>query len=163
MKIRSQIEGQFYSLISEGQCILDKLEVNAKHKSLVHQSFRQSGSFESADAFTSSIKLPTIKLSTFDGTYSKWLEYRDTYDALIHKHENIDPINKLHYLRSSLEGSAALIINLLSFCSDNYILAYDLLCQRFNNTRLLISNHMKALFNKIWNVLQGSLKNHCVL
>ncbi|KAK9679940.1 hypothetical protein QE152_g39548 [Popillia japonica] len=30
------------------------------------------------------IKLPTIKLPKFEGKYSNWLEFRDTYESLIH-------------------------------------------------------------------------------
>lgn len=72
---------------------------------------------------------------------------RDTFEALIHKNDCIETINKFHYLRSSLEGSSALIIKSLTFSSDNYRVAWDLLCDRYNNKRLLISNQMKSLFN----------------
>ncbi|XP_059058485.1 uncharacterized protein LOC131851942 [Achroia grisella] len=52
------------------------------------------------------IRLPTIKLPSFDGNNLKWLEYRDTFESLIHNNDSIPKINKFHYLRSSLEGSA---------------------------------------------------------
>lgn len=148
MKVRSEIEGQFYSLISEGQCILDKFEeLNVRRKSIANTTFRQSDSFEGGNIFKGSLKLPTIRLPTFDGNYNQWLEYKDTYEAVIHNNDAIETINKFHYLRSSLEGSAALVIKSLSFCADNYCLAWNLLCQRYNNKRLLISNHMKSIFS----------------
>ena len=147
MKIRSEIESEFYSLISQGQCVLDEIEQsNLKRKSIVAQhSLRQTDSFESA--LSGSVKLPTIKLPSFDGNYNHWLEYRDTYEALIHKNDSIDTINKFHYLRSTLEGSAALVIKSLSFSSDNYNLAWDLICQRYNNKSILLSHHADALFD----------------
>lgn len=91
------------------------------------------------------IKLPIIKLPSFDGNYIMWLEYRDTFESLIYNRESIPDIKKFHYLRSSLEGSAALIIKYIEF-SSQYQVAWDLLCQRYNNKKILINNHLKALF-----------------
>ncbi|KAH9638531.1 hypothetical protein HF086_006473 [Spodoptera exigua] len=92
---RSTIENQFITAISTLQDILEKLNpVNVKSQ-LPSQSNE------------SSVKLPTIKLPVFDGSYLKWLEFRDTYLSLIHENASIQDINKFHYLRASLEGSAS--------------------------------------------------------
>lgn len=93
------------------------------------------------------LKLPTIQLPTFSGQYHDWLEFHDTFNALIHKESSIPTINKFHYLRAALKDSAALIIRSLDFSADNYIVAWDLLCDRFNNKRLLVNNHIQAIFN----------------
>ncbi|XP_072944068.1 uncharacterized protein [Epargyreus clarus] len=93
------------------------------------------------------IRLPKIDLPHFDGGYQSWLEFRDTFLSLIHDNDGIDTINKFHYLRASLKGSAAEIIKNIIFKKDNYNIAWDLLCERFNNNRLLINFHVQALFN----------------
>lgn len=49
-----------------------------------------------------SVRLPIINLPTFDGSYAKWLEFRDTFKNLIHDKDSIVSINKFHYLRNSL-------------------------------------------------------------
>uniref|UniRef100_A0A2A4JM97 Uncharacterized protein n=1 Tax=Heliothis virescens TaxID=7102 RepID=A0A2A4JM97_HELVI len=59
----------------------------------------------------------------------------------------MNDINKFHYLRSSLEGSAAVVINSIQFSAANYIVAWNLLCDRFDNKHLLIQHHISALFN----------------
>lgn len=56
------------------------------------------------------VKLPTIQLPKFNGSYHDWLEFRDTFISLIHSNTDIDNINKFHYLRASLEGTAAVVI-----------------------------------------------------
>nr|XP_049704680.1 uncharacterized protein LOC126056266 [Helicoverpa armigera] len=96
---------------------------------------------------TSSIKLPTITLPSFDGSFEQWLEFRDTYISLIHNSKTIDNIQKFHYLRSALTGSARQIIKSLQFTAENYSIAWSLLENRFNNNRLLVQNHVKALFS----------------
>lgn len=94
----------------------------------------------------SNIKLPDIKLPQFDGSYDKWLEFKNSYVTLIHKRTDLDLIQKFHYLRSSITGTASQVISALEFTDSNYLLAWELLENRFHNERLLIHNHVKSLF-----------------
>jgi hypothetical protein len=93
-----------------------------------------------------SFKLPQIQISKFDGAYFRWLEFRDTFENLIHKNDRIKPIHKFHYLISYLEGDAARIISNLEVSSDNYAEAWKLLGDRYDNKRLLINHHLSSLF-----------------
>ncbi|XP_045448180.1 uncharacterized protein LOC123656554 [Melitaea cinxia] len=92
-------------------------------------------------------KLPQIQISKFDGAYFRWLEFRDTFENLIHNNDRIKPIHKFHYLISYLEGDAARIISNLEVSSINYAKAWQLLGDRYNNKRLLINHHLSSLFN----------------
>lgn len=93
------------------------------------------------------LKLPQIQIAKFDGAYFRWLEFRDTFENLIHKNERIPSINKFHYLMSYLEGDAARVISNLEISSANYIEAWKLLCNRYDNKRILINQHLNSLFN----------------
>ncbi|XP_061728105.1 uncharacterized protein LOC133533163 isoform X1 [Cydia pomonella] len=93
------------------------------------------------------VRLPKINLPHFSGGYQNWLEFKDIYVSLIHSETSIDNINKFHYLRASLHGSAALVIRSLDFKGDNYDAAWKLLCERYDNKQLLVNNHVQALFN----------------
>lgn len=57
------------------------------------------------------IKLPQIRLPTFNGNYLNWLEFRDTFESLINNDNKIGAVQKIHYLRSSLQSNAAELIN----------------------------------------------------
>lgn len=103
----------------------------------------------------STIKLPTIHLPSFKGDYNSWLGFKDTFTSLIHNNASIDNIQKFHYLRSSLEGDAIKIIQSLEISANNYAIAWDLICNRFNNKKLLTNNHLKALFN-MENIIKDS-------
>lgn len=93
------------------------------------------------------VRLPKIDLPHFTGTYDSWLDYRDLFLSLIHNSESIDDVSKFHYLRASLKGSAQDLIKNIDFQGSNYSVAWKLLCERYDNSRLLINNHIKALFN----------------
>ncbi|XP_045541793.1 uncharacterized protein LOC106716081 isoform X1 [Papilio machaon] len=86
-------------------------------------------------------------MPTFNGQYDQWLEFRDTFLSLVHNSRDISNIQKFHYLKSSLKGSAELVIDSLEFSSNNYEVAWDLLLNRYDNHKLLIFNHVKSLFN----------------
>lgn len=95
------------------------------------------------------VRLPVIEMMTFNGEYDKWLEFRDTYQSLIHENAKLADIQKYHYLRAYLGPNILEIIASLEFSASNYQGAWDLICNRFNNNRILIQNHVKALFSMI--------------
>lgn len=86
-------------------------------------------------------------MPTFDGSYDKWLEFHDTFNALIHLKPNLSKVEKFYYLKTSLKLEAAEIINSLEVTCDNYDIAWQLLKERFQNNKLIIHNHIHALFN----------------
>lgn len=137
LKERSEFDSLYFKLISKAEQILRK--------------FNNSEKCETAQSYISNshniVKLPTIQLPKFSGSYENWLEFHDTFSSLIHQNNDIDDINKYHYLRASLEGSAAVVIRSIEFSASNYSVAWKLLCDRFDNKRLLIQNHVSALFN----------------
>lgn len=143
---RAQFEEQYHSLAALARSMLaDAVSAEATHESVGFVA----GSEDSASGRHNNnfIRLPKIDLPHFDGGYQSWLEFRDTFLSLIHNNDSIDTINKFHYLRASLKGSAAEIIKNIIFQRDNYNIAWSLICERFNNDRLLINFHVQALFN----------------
>ncbi|XP_037877095.1 uncharacterized protein LOC119630738 isoform X2 [Bombyx mori] len=142
---RETMENNFCSLIVQAQNIIESC-IDAQK---LNETNRNDGSLNSFESKSKSlnIKLPTINLPSFDGNYLKWLEFRDTFRSMVNENESIPKINKFHYLRSVLEGSAAVVIKSIEFSSENYDVAWDLLCQRYDNTRLLVNNHLRALFS----------------
>lgn len=141
--LRDLIETKFISIMS---IMEDILERQGSEKDKIGDACSNKCSHATSSSHgLQSIKLPTIKLPIFNGSYLKWLEFRDTFQSLIHCNESIPGINKFHYLRSSLEGGAIEVIKSLEFTSENYKVAWELLCDRYNNKKILINNHLKAL------------------
>lgn len=94
-----------------------------------------------------SLRLPTVDLPKFSGDYHTWLEFKDTFESLVHNNENIPAVLKFHYLRSSLIGHASQHIQSVEFSAANYDNAWEGLLERYDNHRLLKHNHVKAIFD----------------
>ncbi|CAH2108130.1 unnamed protein product [Euphydryas editha] len=140
---REAFESQYYQLLSRGRHLLATADNNGRDDSVAGSGHR-SGIF---DQSYNHFNLPKINIPTFSGNYLHWLEFRDTFLSMIHNNKTISNISKFHYLRASLQGNAALIIKNINFSDDNYHTAWNMLCERFDNSRLLINNHIQALFN----------------
>ena len=48
------------------------------------------------------IKLPTIALPKFEGITYSWLQFRDTFEALIVNNTTLSNVQMFHYLVASL-------------------------------------------------------------
>lgn len=142
---REQFENQYYKLVAAARRLLGARPHQSSQ--LPDESVASCGDGRSGGFKSNCVRLPKINLPSFHGHYQNWLEFRDTYLSLIHLRSDIDNINKLHYLRASLKGSALLIIDNLDFKAENYEAAWNLLCSRYDNKRLLVNNHVHALFN----------------
>lgn len=77
---RQTFEDQYYAIVANAKCFINEN----------HPSRGASGK--------SCIKLPTIFVPSFNGTYYHELEIRDTFLSLIHNSKDIDNVQKLHYL-----------------------------------------------------------------
>ncbi|XP_043257972.1 uncharacterized protein LOC122400517 [Colletes gigas] len=95
----------------------------------------------------SKVKPPTIELPTFDGTYSLWIKFRDTFESLIHTNSTLNNIEKFHYLNSAIKGDAARVIETLGISDMNYLFAWDALKSRFENKKALKHNQVRTLWD----------------
>jgi len=91
------------------------------------------------------IKLPTITLPIFDGETCNWLQFRDTFEALIVNNKALSNVQKLHYLTASLKNEAKDLISNLQITNENFLVAWQLVTQRYNNKRLIAMMHAKHL------------------
>ncbi|XP_012542665.2 uncharacterized protein LOC105840305 [Monomorium pharaonis] len=93
------------------------------------------------------VQLPTLKLPEFDGEYSKWMQFSDTFRAIIHNNATLTITQKFYYLRSCLSEDAARALDTLEASDANYDIAWNILKERFENKNIIIHNHVKALFD----------------
>lgn len=132
-------EDCYFSTTAQADILIDKYHTNSSPENSLKSNC--SGHHHST------VKLPTIQLPKFTGDVSQWLEFREIFKDLIHDNFEIKDIQKLHYLKGSLTGTASEIIKSLEFTSDNYQIAWASLCSMFDNPRMLVQNHLKAIFD----------------
>ncbi|XP_062713925.1 uncharacterized protein LOC134290748 [Aedes albopictus] len=92
-----------------------------------------------------SVKLPEIKIPDFGGKLDEWIEFRDLFKSLVHANPQISAVQKLHYLRSAMKGEASRLISSFAITSDNYLLAWNTICDRYENKNFLVKQHMSAI------------------
>ncbi|KAL0871980.1 hypothetical protein ABMA27_004421 [Loxostege sticticalis] len=144
---RDDFDDEFYEAVARAKSMLSRASSVCDDDHASFQSLHHSGHNQVGSTRNFNVKLPTISLPKFNGAYEQWLEFRDTFTSLIHENQTIDDVSKFHYLRCSLEGSAAQVIQSINLSKANYSTAWQLLQERYNNTQSLIQNHVKSLFN----------------
>ncbi|XP_065092158.1 uncharacterized protein LOC135713000 [Ochlerotatus camptorhynchus] len=97
---------------------------------------------QESDSHSSKSKLPDIPLPKFDGHYENWIYFRDQFNSIICRRENLDDFERLHYLRMCLCGEA----RNLQCNEETFSSLWDALTRRYENKRWLIEKHLGDLF-----------------
>ncbi|KAJ8972069.1 hypothetical protein NQ314_000393 [Rhamnusium bicolor] len=142
---RESFENLYYEVTTRGKEILsDSIDEN---KVPVVADGRELPNSGNSVALQATPRLPNIPVPKFHGSYENWLEFRDTFESLIHNNKSIGDVEKFNFLCGALEGDAKEAIHSLEFSAANYKIAWDLLDERYNNTSYLVNNHVKLLFS----------------
>ncbi|XP_052741125.1 uncharacterized protein LOC128198690 isoform X2 [Bicyclus anynana] len=143
---REEFDQKYFSLVASARTIMNRSRRQLHRRLSVSET--SEGSVSRDGGFRDFVRLPKISLPFFNGEkMENWLEFRDTYLSLIHNCSTIGNINKFHYLRAALKGSALTVIQSLEFTAKNYDVAWQLLSSRYDNERILVNIHVNALLN----------------
>ena len=104
------------------------------------------------------VKLPKITIQTYDGDAMNWNAFIESFNATIHKREDLSAIEKFTYLRGFLKGDALQTIQGMPLTQENYDEAKDMLEKRYGNPQLIVSSHMNALL-KLEKVISANGKD----
>ncbi|XP_058837430.1 uncharacterized protein LOC131693535 [Topomyia yanbarensis] len=93
------------------------------------------------------VRLPQIKLQTFNGDVDEWLSFRDLFTSLIHWKVDLPEVEKFHYLKGCLQAEPKSLIDPLQITKANYQVAWEMLLRRYNNSKQLKKRQVQSLFN----------------
>ena len=96
---------------------------------------------------TTTVKLPKLVMKKFNGDFTKWATFWDSFESSVHNNSSLSDVDKFNYLNAQLEGHAPEAIAGLKLTSANYGEATAILKKRFGNKQLIITRHMDALLN----------------
>ncbi|XP_029055098.2 uncharacterized protein LOC114882376 [Osmia bicornis bicornis] len=116
--------------------LLDKLSTPVSNSSIVNNSTALNAA---------SMPLPRIQLPKFSGQYTEWSNFRDLFHSLVVSNEGLSDVQRLHYLKMSLIGEASLILRNISVTEANYQTAWTELTRRYENKRMIVSSHLRAV------------------
>ena len=135
VEARDAFTDEYFACVAKAR----ELIANASKTSTTQVSNISTNSTESL------VKLPALSIPEFNGNYNEYLQFRDTFDSLIHDNNSLSNIQKFYYLKSALKGEAADVLNNLTITDGNYDIALNLLHSRYDNKRVIINSHIKAL------------------
>ncbi|XP_071052910.1 uncharacterized protein [Onthophagus taurus] len=150
--LQDQIEALDKTQETDRETFEDKYyELVAKSKNLILNNTKivDSATFSASGDFTNNtlnIKLPKISLPEFHGWYDKWLMFSDTFKSLTDENDQLNKTQKFYYLRSCLKGEAAQVINALEASDANYLVAWELLRNRYENKRIIVHTYVREMF-----------------
>lgn len=134
----SQITAHYDSLINilrEAKSILTQLTPSSTTQDLTPTNTQ------------SYVHLPTLNLPKFSGEYENWKSFLDLFLATIDQNKTLTKAQKLTYLRGSLLGPAALVIQAYSITDENYTICLDLLKSHYDRKREIIFSFIDKLLN----------------
>lgn len=128
--------------------VVEPLEADCVQNNQMDQFERMLKLFQSLKApSSSSINLPRLEIPTFDGNTKNWLYFKGSYESAVHKNKELDDITKMRYLLNSVKGEAWNMINQFSLSTENYHTVWELLLNRYDNKKLLITTYLDRLLN----------------
>ena len=87
------------------------------------------------------------KVPKFDGDYTKWNAFWQTFTVLVDKNPKVPLISKLNKLNQAVEGEAASVISVFEFNEESYELAKLALINEYGDPALCANKMLKDLQN----------------
>ena len=134
-QVRSEFEDDYDELRAKLQQLLN---THCTHASSVSSNGR-----ESTSSNTGSYSLPKIRLPEFSGDVTQFMHFHDLFDSLILKNQYLGNVERFHYLMSALRGNAHQLIQNISLTADNFELAWETVCKRYRNSKVIVNAHIK--------------------
>lgn len=145
---RQSFETNYYELLTNMRTFISQFE-SERSQTDSHNNQQGGASGVSSlvnQSLNQSIRLPTLSLPRFNADFKAWVEFRDSFNALVNANTSLSDIQRFYYLKSSLGEKASQIIENLQVSSENYAIAWELLSDRFEQKALIIHSHLSAIF-----------------
>jgi len=134
-------------VIMKDTSLVRKEFLKAKKEAEAYLSGIQAPRTTTTTTHVTKVRLPEIKLPTFNGSVSQWPSFWSGF-AAIDQDPDLSDDSKLRHLISCVKGSSAeRDLEGLRVIDTNYPVAVQLLKDRYGREDLIIADHMKKLQN----------------
>jgi len=90
---------------------------------------------------------PKNNLPIYDGSLDKWDSFRDRFKSMIIDDSNLKNVDRMHYLSSCFTEETSNALSKLAVTNSNFLIAWDMLINRYQNKRRLITVYLWLLFD----------------
>ncbi|XP_075159384.1 uncharacterized protein LOC142232519 [Haematobia irritans] len=94
-----------------------------------------------------SFTLPPCDTEVFCGDYMAWPTFRDMFTAIYIKNSRLSPVERLFHLVQKTKGEARDIVQKSPLTDRGFEIAWNGLCDRYENKRVLVNGQLRVLFN----------------
>lgn len=109
-------------------------------------SSHDSHSASTSTTVNKGVKLPKLKVPTFDGDVLHWKQFWEQFAVSVHDHSVLSNAEKLVYLQQAIkDGSAKSVVEGLSRSGEQYQEAIDCLKSRYNRPRVTHRAHVRMI------------------
>ncbi|XP_055911761.1 uncharacterized protein LOC129945849 [Eupeodes corollae] len=133
-----------------GRSELEDLYVSTKEKILLLMgSERRNSSLDTTLSIPQIVgsHLPKLKLPRFDGKYSDYKNFINSFTKLVDSNVTLSKIEKFNHLLSCLQGAALSTVKAFQVTDENYEKALERLKERFDNDCLIFLENISQLFD----------------
>ncbi|XP_064120185.1 uncharacterized protein LOC135224790 [Macrobrachium nipponense] len=95
------------------------------------------------------VRLPEVKINSFDGRVEEWQTWWDSFRSLVHDRKDMDKVLKMTHLKSCLKGKALLVVSGFQVTDQDYDDAIAALQDRFANPEKVKQTLVLQLFNMV--------------
>ncbi|XP_029346889.1 uncharacterized protein LOC115034377 [Acyrthosiphon pisum] len=111
LKVVEANDEEIDKLIEDLETVSDYyIKAKGKLTRRLHERTATTSVSEKSENSNNTLRLPPINIPTFEGDLDDWYPFKDQFISIIHSNTSIDNTRKMYYLKSSLKGSAAQII-----------------------------------------------------
>ena len=100
-----------------------------------------------ASGSAAGLRLPKLDLQKFTGDTLEWRFFKDLHVASVHQAQMTNA-QKLQYLKSLLAPEPMSAIQSIPITDANYSVALKVLCDRYDDNKLLTTSYLKTLFSQ---------------
>lgn len=153
-KLWEQIQNLHFSIwennqdpLKEGYDMTAYTNLESKVIENFRKAYKPSADLDTTHELTNSLPLPRISIPKFNGDYLKWKTFQDLFCQLV-ANQKLPTAQKMWYLKSNLGGEAEKLISHLSATAENYVTAWNLLQERYNNKRVIVTTLIQQLLEQ---------------
>ena len=138
-EVSSDYETRMNNAIAQLSALIDII------KTQLNAGFTAAASTSSSPPTTGRMRLPKLQMPNFAGAYTNWVSFSDLFQAAVGPVSLSSDSEGLNLLKACIKGDAAKIISTLRITDANYPIAWQLLKDRYDNTRSIVHAHVQTI------------------
>ncbi|CAF4921385.1 unnamed protein product [Pieris macdunnoughi] len=87
---------------------------------------------------------PRIEIPIFNGSFEKWVSFRDLFEQSIHKNSSLSNAEKMQYLKSRLREEPERLIHQLQISNENYDACWRIITNRYDNKKHILTSYLNS-------------------